>query len=56
MFPSGKGWFGRESLTHHQTRQIFAELYLEVLFYKDIVGKVTDRLTAYKEKLNFEID
>ena len=50
-FPSGKGWFGTDSVIEPSTNVPLGELYSEILFYQDIVERANKRLDVYKKKL-----
>jgi len=54
-FPNGKGWFGTQSITEHSTGTRLGELYSEILYYEDIVGRASKRLEVYKSRLNVNL-
>jgi hypothetical protein len=53
-FPTGKGYFGTDSVIDHTTGRLIGELYSEILFYDDLVDRADKRLEVYKEKLNID--
>lgn len=55
-FPSGKGWFGTTNIIEHSTGTRLGELYSEILFYDDIVGKAEQRLEVYKTRLGIDLN
>jgi hypothetical protein len=54
-FPSGKGWFGTDSVIEPSTNVPLGELYSEILFYQDIVERANKRLDVYKKKLGINV-
>lgn len=55
-FPTGRGYFGTETIIEHQTQRPLGELYSEVIFYDDVVTRAEQRLRVYKQKLSFSLN
>ena len=54
-FPSGRGFFGTDSIIEHSTGMLLGELYSEILYYNDIVDRAKKRLEIYKQRLKVDL-
>jgi hypothetical protein len=54
-FPQGEGYFRSTSVADPETDRGIGELYSEILFYDDIVGRARKRIAAYKDKLKVDL-
>jgi len=55
-FSSGKGWFNTSDVIEYETGKQLGELYSEILYYEDIVGRANKRLEVYKRRLNLNFE
>lgn len=53
-FASGRGYFGTTDIREPTTDRTIGELYIEILYYDDLVGRAEERLAAFRKRLNFE--
>lgn len=51
-FPSGRGYFGSQSIREHNTGMQLGELYSEILFYDNVVQRAEARLSVFKKRLD----
>ena len=55
QFPDGKGFFQASPLIDPQTRAPLGELYSEMLYYDDVVGRAKKRIAVYQQKLKVDL-
>ena len=54
-FAAGKGYFRSSPLEDPESGQNLGELYAETLFFEDIVKRASQRIGAYREKLQINL-
>ena len=54
-FPDGKGYFQASALLDPVTRAPLGEIYSEMLYYDDVVGRAQKRIAVYQQKLKIDL-
>lgn len=50
-FSDGTGYFQTTELRNPKTKEVLGEMYSEILFYQDVIGKAKKRIAVYQDKL-----
>lgn len=54
-FPTGQGFFRTSSIDDPVSGKNLGELYSEILFYDDVIGRARKRIGVYKDKLKIDL-
>lgn len=50
-FADGKGYFQTTELKNPSTKAVLGEMYMEILYYSDVIDRAKKRISVYQDKL-----